>query len=78
MSKPVFLVARPGESDEEMRLRESIDRQCNQLMGTLDAAISLRTASKDAAKTRHLARGDLLGFALKAMHALALNAAEGK
>lgn len=69
-----FLVARAGETDEERRLREAIDRQAAQLLQTLDAAINLRTASSDAARTRHLARGDLLNFALKAMHAHALSA----
>lgn len=71
-----ILVGRPGETDEERRLREAIDRQAGQLLQTLDAAISLRTAPADAARTRHLARGDLLNFALKAMHAHALCAAE--
>lgn len=72
-----FLVARTGETDEERRLREAIDRQATQLLQTLDAAINLRTASSDVARTRHLARGDLLSFALKAMHAHALSASGG-
>lgn len=67
-----FLIERVGETDAERRLREAIDRQAAQLLQTLDAAISLRTAPSDAARTRHLARGDLLNFALKAMHAHAL------
>lgn len=69
-----FLIPRAGESDEERRLREAVDRQAAQLLQTLDAAINLRTAPSDAARTRHLARGDLLNFALKAMHAHALSA----
>lgn len=69
-----FLVPRAGETDEERRLREAINRQASQLLQTLDAAVNLRTASSDVARTRHLARGDLLNFALKAMHAHALSA----
>lgn len=68
-----FLIPRPGETDEERRFREAIDRQATQLLQTLDAAINLRTAPSDAARTRHLARGDLLNFTLKALHAHALS-----
>lgn len=67
-----FLVRRRDETDEETRLRESIDRQATQILKTLDAAIGLRTAPSDVARLRHLARGDLQNFALKAAHALAL------
>lgn len=70
-----FLPKRQGETDEEARLREAIDRQAAKLLRTLDAAISLRQAPADVARTRHLARGDLQGFCLKAMHAQALLAA---
>lgn len=71
MSKP-FLCQRAGETDEERRLREAIERQASQLMQTLDAAIMLRTAPSDVARVRHLARNDLLAFSLKAMHAHAV------
>lgn len=73
MSKATdMLPPRKGEADEERRLREAVNRHAGQLLGTLDAAISLRTAPPDAARTRHLARSDLLEFCLKAMHAHAL------
>lgn len=71
-----FLVQRSGESDEEQRLRESINRQALQLIQTLDAAISLRKAPATAARVRHLARGDLLNFCLKAMHSKQICQAE--
>lgn len=69
-----FLPPRSNETDGERRLREAINRQCQALLNTLDAAIELRTAPGEAARARHLARGDLLGFALKAMHAHAIRA----
>jgi hypothetical protein len=72
MSKQTFLPERSGETDDEKRLREAIDRQASQLLSTLDSAITLRTAPADAARTRHLARTDLLNFALKAMLAQSL------
>lgn len=67
-----ILPERDGESDEERRLREAVNRHCGQLLSTLDAAIALRTAPSSAARTRHIARGHLQDFALKAMHAQAL------
>lgn len=67
-----ILPERPGETDDERRLREAINRNCGPLMATLDAAIRFRTAPGEAQRARHQARGHLLDFALKAMHAQAI------
>lgn len=73
MSQPNdILPTRAGETDEERRLREAINRTCGQALAALDSAIRLRTAPADAQRSRHVARGHLQDFALKAMHALAL------
>ena len=71
-SKFMMIPQRPGETDEEGRMRESINRQTGQLLQTLDAAIGMRNAPPHVQRARHLARGDLLNFSLKAMHTLAL------
>ena len=67
-----LLPARAGETDDERRLREAINRYSGQMMAAVDAAIRLRTAPSDAQRARHVARGHLLDFALKAVHAQAL------
>lgn len=66
-----FLPERRGETDDEKRFRESINRQTEQLMKTVDAAMALRTAPSEAKRTRHLARGALQDFALRASLAFA-------
>ncbi len=71
-----ILPARPGESDDERRLREAINRHGGQLLATLDAAIKMRSAPGDAQRARHLAKGHLQDFALKAMLAHAIAAEE--
>lgn len=68
-----LLPNRADYSDEERRLREAINRLTDQMMKTLDSAIHLRSASNEAQRARHLARGHLVDFALKAMHAMALS-----
>jgi hypothetical protein len=69
---PDLLPVRPGESDEERRLREAINRLAGQMVTTLDHALRLRTAPNEAQKMRHVARGHLVDFAIKAMHAQAI------
>lgn len=77
MSKSTdILPARPGETDDEARLREGINRHTGQLLSMLDAALRLRSAPSDAQRARHVARGHLQDFALKAMHAHALSTPE--
>ena len=75
MTDPVrdIIPARSGESDQERRMRETINRLAGQMIGALDAAIALRTAPGAAAKARHVARGHLTDFALHAMQAVALS-----
>lgn len=72
-----ILPARSSETDQERRMREAINRHGGQLIAALDAAISLRTASGPVAKARHLARGHLTDFALKAMLAIAFSEMSG-
>ncbi|MEM8971347.1 MAG: hypothetical protein AAGD43_04690 [Pseudomonadota bacterium] len=69
--KPL-LPPREGECDEEQRLREAINRHAGSMLSALDAAIFMRNAPPDAQRARHLARGHMLDFALKAMHARSL------
>jgi hypothetical protein len=69
--RPLFPV-RCGESESEHRLRESLDRQMAQILRTIDAAIELRSAPGDAARSRHLARSHLVEAGLLAMHAHAI------
>ena len=51
MTDPVrdILPARSGETDQERRMRETINRLAGQMIGALDAAIALRTAPGAAA-----------------------------
>lgn len=72
MKGPDLLPFAETLSDEELRLRDAINRQAGQLLATLDAAIRLRSAPGDVCKARHLARSDLQSFALNAMLAMAL------
>lgn len=67
-----LLPARSGETDEECRLRDAVNRLGGQLLATIDAAIKFRTAPSDAQKARHTARGHLRDAGLLAMHALVL------
>lgn len=66
-----LLPPRLGDTDDERRLREAINRLGTQLLATLDSAINLRTAPADAQKARHVARGHLQDFALHAALSLA-------
>lgn len=67
-----LLPARPGESDEERRLREALNRLGGQMMGAIDSAIQFRTAPQVAQRARHMARGELVKACLLAMQALYL------
>ena len=67
-----FLPPRSGETDDEARLREAVDRQAGKLLATLDSAIKFRTAPGEARAARHRAKGHLLDFCLKAIHTQAL------
>jgi hypothetical protein len=74
VKKQDILPPRAGETDDEKRFREALNRHAGNLLSTLDAALALRTAPPDVQRTRHLARGHLTDFCLKAMHAHALAA----
>jgi hypothetical protein len=69
---PRILPVRAGETDDERRLREAINRLGGQLMQTVDSAIAMRTATGEAQRIRHIARNDLRQFALNAMLAFHL------
>lgn len=69
-AKTILPPEHPGDTDEERRLREFINRVAGQLLGTLDAALALRTAPAEAQRERHNARSCLEGFGLHAMNAL--------
>ena len=70
--KEPLLPARDGETSDEQRLREAINRHAGQMMHALDTALFLRTAPSSAQRARHMARGHMLDFGLKAMHALSI------
>lgn len=71
-----FLPERPGETDDEQRLREAMNRLGGQMLGILDAAIELRTADNEVQRSRHLMRGQLQSVVLLAMHTHTLNRAK--
>lgn len=62
---------REHESDSERRLREALNRICNEALHALDCAMNLRTAPQSAQHARHKARNAMAEFANKAMTALA-------
>lgn len=72
-SKNDLLAPRADLSDSERRLREALNRQAGQIMGTIDAALRLRSASGDVQRMRSLARTSLQDALLRAMEALALS-----
>lgn len=78
MSEQVFLPARPGEADDERRLREALNRNAAAMLRSLDASIALRTAPPEAQRMRHLARNDMISSLLKAMHAYAITQARAE
>jgi hypothetical protein len=53
----LFLVPRAGETDDEQRLREALNRLGGSALGALDSAIGLRTAAPETQRERHRARG---------------------
>ena len=73
-----FLPARPGESDQEQRIREALDRQARQMLSTLDGSLRLREAPGSVSRARALAKTALEEFCVKAMHAFVLNEATGR
>lgn len=75
---PDILPERSGETDEERRLRESLNRHAMAFMTALDSAIALRSAPGDAARARHQSRGHLQDACLTAMHAHQLSSHQRK
>lgn len=66
-SRPTLLTPRSGETDEETRLREALDRLGGQIIATLDAAICLRTAQPETQRERHRVRGSVRDALVQAM-----------
>jgi hypothetical protein len=62
-----LLPRRAGETDDERRLREALNRLGGQAMQAVDSAIGLRSATSVAARSRHRARGYLVDFCANAM-----------
>jgi hypothetical protein len=76
MTKNTILLPANGETDEEKRFREAMNRLSGQIMGTLDAAISFRQAPAESQRTRHRARAALVDCLLLAQHSFRVSAAE--
>jgi hypothetical protein len=70
-----ILPRRPGETDRERRFRETINLHCGKAVATLDEFIQLRTADSAPARARHIARGHIVDFAIKALYAYSLTVA---
>lgn len=68
-----FLPQRPGETDDEQRFREAMNRLGGKMLGTLDAALSLRTADHEVQRERHLARAKIKEACVSAMHTFAIH-----
>lgn len=68
----------PGETDDERRLREAINRHAAGMMTAIDAALRLRTASGPAQRARNVAKTNIEQAALWAMQAHRINANPAK
>ena len=66
-----ILPERRGETDDERRLRETINRLGGQMLAALDSAINFRIAPQQAQKARNIALTKITDFSLCAMNALA-------
>lgn len=69
----MILPERAGETDDEKRLREAINRQCAGILTALDSAIKLRSAKGPAQRARNVAKRYLENAALWAMQAYSIN-----
>ena len=74
---PPLIAPRPSEDDDEQRFREAMERLGGQIMGTVDSAIGMRTASPDTQRSRHLVRGELVNALLRALNTYHLHRATG-
>ena len=66
-----LIPVRAGETEEERRLREELDRLGAKMIHILDSAIALRTAPQEAQRMRHMARSSIQTGCLQGMAALA-------
>lgn len=57
----------PDPVEDEERLREALNRQAQQMLDTLDAAMKMRTAPGPAKRQRHLAKTALEDALLRAV-----------
>lgn len=67
-----FLFPQAGETDEQRRLREELDRLATKFVHVVDSAIALRQAPADAQRLRHRMRGGIQDACLQAMQAHAI------
>lgn len=68
-----MLAERAGAEDDEVRLREALNRQADQFLSTLDSAMKLRQSGDHAKRMRALARSSLQDACLRGMEAYALS-----
>lgn len=68
-----ILPPRAGETDDERRLREAINRHSAGLLTALDSALRLRTASGPAQRARNVTKTNIENAALWAMQAFQIN-----
>jgi len=59
-----LLRPRSGETDDEARFREAINRHAEKLLSTLDSAMAVRTAPPNAQRQRARARNAMLDLLL--------------
>lgn len=62
----VFLPKREGETDDERRFREAMDRLCGQMVTTIDAALRTRSLPQEGKRNRHKAIANLKDMAIHA------------
>lgn len=72
-----MIAPRRNEDDDEQRFREALERHGAQILQTLDASISLRTASHGTQRSRHLVRGQIVSALIGAMNTFHLHRAVG-
>ncbi|MEM1149296.1 MAG: hypothetical protein AAGI03_01895 [Pseudomonadota bacterium] len=63
-------------SDDERRLREALNRQCERFLHTVDSALRLRTAPSEVKRARALVRTSLINAGLNAIYGQDLLSAE--
>lgn len=71
-----FIAERETETDEETRLREALNRKCNEALKVLDAALRLQGKTGRVSHQRARAKNLLHDFGMMAMGAYHLSRVE--